>query len=294
MSAPTPEPGAGETPCAECGWPKSDVWHDEEKRPRLGLPYHPFARALATPSPAAQPEEGPASHLCPECGTHLMYYRTPIPCPEGKPGCLALHFGLAFCPRCNPVAAPPRATPDLDALLEKVKALVEYARRRYSEDDFLSASESDAIGDLLDEVPSLVAALLDRVTRETEQADHWHSMYAGQLASNRAVIDRSREMLGGAEHELAALREQLARVEEEREALARDVTTAVHQINERNAAITVLRSQVERGEQAIAAWQDFASHQEWCRSCAEDGVDSCSEGKALRDAARSSHPVEPT
>lgn len=259
MSAPTPEPGAGETPCAECGWPKSDVWHDEEKRPRLGLPYHPFARALATPSPAAQGPRDPDAFDSCECGGNIG--------PRTR-RCLV----------CGKyAAAQPRATPDLDALRADIQRAIQHAT-----------------GFNRDAAHAALAALLDRVTRETEQADHWHSMYAGQLASNRAVIDRSREMLGGAEHELAALREQLARVEEEREALARDVTTAVHQINERNAAIAVLRSQVERGEQAIAAWQDFASHQEWCRSCAEDGVDSCSEGKALRDAARSSHPVEPT
>lgn len=50
-----------------------------------------------------------------------------------------------------------------------------------------------------------------------------------------------------------------------------DTTTSV------NAA---LRAKVER-------WKDYASHLEWCRTCAEDGIEACLSGRELRgEAAR--------
>lgn len=159
MSAPTPEPGAGETPCAECGWPKSDVWHDEEKRPRLGLPYHPFARALATPSPAAQGPRDPDAFDSCECGGNIG--------PRTR-RCLV----------CGKyAAAQPRATPDLDALHDTdVEGLCADIRTSMNADDRQTRRERDTGDKALCKLATLAeallherAALLDRVTRVEEE-----------------------------------------------------------------------------------------------------------------------------
>lgn len=48
-----------------------------------------------------------------------------------------------------------------------------------------------------------------------------------------------------------------------------------------------------RAERAatINAWEEYASHLEWCRWCAEDGIESCDKGRPLRDAARAVRPA---
>ena len=42
---------------------------------------------------------------------------------------------------------------------------------------------------------------------------------------------------------------------------------------------------IERDAATIAALREYASHLEWCRSCAEDSVGSCAEGAQLQAAA---------
>jgi hypothetical protein len=41
-------------------------------------------------------------------------------------------------------------------------------------------------------------------------------------------------------------------------------------------------------EREREAWQDFANHQIWCRTCGEDGVRQCDVGQALHEAANPS------
>ncbi|WP_423459927.1 hypothetical protein [Ottowia sp. VDI28] len=45
-------------------------------------------------------------------------------------------------------------------------------------------------------------------------------------------------------------------------------------------------------QHGTSAWKDYAQHLEYCRSCAEDSVGSCSEGVSLKSAAESA-PVQP-
>jgi hypothetical protein len=47
-----------------------------------------------------------------------------------------------------------------------------------------------------------------------------------------------------------------------------------------------LADALAEAKQDTARWREYAEHQEWCRYCGEDGVDQCSDGKPLKDAAR--------
>lgn len=40
----------------------------------------------------------PPPGLCPQC--QVSYESTPIPCPDGRPGCIVAHFAL-ICPKCG-------------------------------------------------------------------------------------------------------------------------------------------------------------------------------------------------
>lgn len=40
----------------------------------------------------------PSTIICPYC--NIALFRGSVPCPDGKPGCLVLHYGLK-CPKCG-------------------------------------------------------------------------------------------------------------------------------------------------------------------------------------------------
>ena len=50
------------------------------------------------PPKPRDPLDSPAPGSCPRC--HGPVVRGPIPCPEGKPGCCVLHYGLK-CASCG-------------------------------------------------------------------------------------------------------------------------------------------------------------------------------------------------
>lgn len=66
-----------------------------------------------------------------------------------------------------------------------------------------------------------------------------------------------------------------------------------------DAALVTVCAERDANVKCADAWRDYAGHMEWCRSCAEDGVGSCSEGTELRiaadavDAARAAHTATP-
>jgi hypothetical protein len=45
-----------------------------------------------------QENREPSGTVCPACGGAMT--RGPVPCPDGVPGCLVLHFGL-MCSKCG-------------------------------------------------------------------------------------------------------------------------------------------------------------------------------------------------
>jgi len=64
---------------------------------------------------AAQPAET-SFRPCSTCGASMVMHG-PLPCPDGKPGCLVGHFSAPYCPTCQPRAAQPPAEDDRARLL---------------------------------------------------------------------------------------------------------------------------------------------------------------------------------
>lgn len=50
------------------------------------------------PKPPDEPHAKPTEHVCPQCGGAVI--RTSVPCPDGRPGCCVLHWGLK-CSKCG-------------------------------------------------------------------------------------------------------------------------------------------------------------------------------------------------
>lgn len=74
--------------------------------------------------------------------------------------------------------------------------------------------------------------------------------------------------------------EQLALVEEKRAecAIWRDLAVRYPALIRDGARASLL-------EKSAEAWREYASHLEWCRSCAEDSAGSCFEGVRLNATA---------
>jgi len=63
--------------------------------PPAGSARHSLREIVPPPfDDGATPSETP----CPSCGGRMTH--GPVPCPDGKPGCLVLHYGLR-CGKCG-------------------------------------------------------------------------------------------------------------------------------------------------------------------------------------------------